>query len=262
MSKSQNYFYNIHTNIGFNVFWDSYFGGPALREPANSYNLIFISSKIYTSSVPFSYADKRSIYTSEERFNQTLATIDSVRQYIPNSFIILFDNSSFPDVECNILNSKVDVFINNQSDRTIYNYTNVKMVKLYGELAQTAYVVRYIRENLRYMNIQNFFKISGRYLINSTFNYSQYENGVNMFKKNEAVMDRDYYYTSFYKIGRDFLNEYFDVIASMYNDSVYSPYDNYDWEVILPLKMNHNFERVTNLGITQHISAWNQVDMI
>jgi hypothetical protein len=262
MSKSQNYFYNIHPNLGFNAFWDSYFGGPALREQSNSYNIVFISSKIYTSNVPFSYADKRSIYTTEERFNQTLATIDSVRQYIPNSFIILFDNSLFPELEYNILNSKVNVFINNQSDKTIYNYTNVKTVKLYGELAQTAFVARYIRENLKYMNIQNFFKISGRYLINSTFNYSQYENGINMFKKNGAVTDRDYYYTSFYKIGRNFLSEYFDIIANMYNDSVYSPYDNYDWEVILPLKMNHNFERVTNLGITQHISAWNQVDMI
>jgi hypothetical protein len=32
---------------------------------------------------------------TEERFLQTLETINSIREYIPNSYIILFDNSNF-----------------------------------------------------------------------------------------------------------------------------------------------------------------------
>lgn len=262
IGKSQNYFYNISPTIYYNEFWDDYFGGGYVKHKSDSYNVVFVSSKIYTSNVPFTYVEKRSIYTTEERYKQTIATIDSIRKYIPNSFIILFDNSSFPINEYNELNSRADVFINNQSDKTIYNYTNVKTVKLYGELAQTAYVAKYIKENLKHMQINNFFKISGRYLINDTFYYGQYDNEINIFKKNAAVTDREYYYTSFYKIGGRFLYEYFNVINNMYIESSSSPYDTYDWEVILPKKMQHRFTTVNNLGITQYISAWNQNDMI
>jgi len=264
VSKCQNYFYNISPVIFFNKFWDHYFGGSYI-EPDTlpvKHNLVFVSSKIYTSNVPFTYVEKRSIYTKDERFNQTIATIASIRQYIPNSFIILFDNSVFQVSEFNALNSRVDVFINNQSDENIYNYTNMKTVKLYGELAQTAFVVNYVKERLKYMNINNFFKISGRYLINPSFNYAQYENSNNIFKRNKSVLDRDYYYTSFYKIAGSKLSEYFNTISQMYSDSASSPYDNYDWEVVLPLKMNYNFMQLENLGITQCIAAWKQTDMI
>jgi hypothetical protein len=264
INKAQNHFYNISPVIYFNEFWDRYFSGTIDSVPpkSDSYNVVFISSKIYTSSAPFTYVEKRSIYTNEERFKQTMATIDSVRQYIPNSFIILFDNSAFQASEYNALNSRVDVFINNQSDKTIYNYTNVKTVKLYGELAQTAFVVNYIKDNLKFMNIRNFFKISGRYLINSTFDFAQYDNDFNIFKRNEAVVDRNYYYTSFYKIGGPLLLDYFKVINDMYIESASSPYDKYDWEVILPIKMNFKFRGVDTLGITQFIAAWNQKDKI
>ena len=66
-------------------------------------NIVFITSKIYTSNEPFSYTNIRSVYTPEERFIQTLETIVSIRKNIPNPYIILFDNSIFTNNDyCNI----------------------------------------------------------------------------------------------------------------------------------------------------------------
>ena len=58
----------------------------------NSYNVVLITSKIYVSNKPLTYINTRSIYSSEQRLNQTLETINSIKKYIPNYFIVLFFN--------------------------------------------------------------------------------------------------------------------------------------------------------------------------
>jgi hypothetical protein len=155
------------------------------------------------------------------------------------------------------------LFINIQTNPTINDYTNVKTTKAYGELAQTYAVLNHIKTNINYLKIKNFFKISGRYLINETFNYSDYENNFNIFKRNATITDRNYYYTSLYKISGMNFNNYCDSIIDLYNYSqTNNEYYNVDWEVILAKQLNFNFIEITNLGITQNISVWNQIDKI
>jgi hypothetical protein len=192
-----------------------------------------------------------------------LNTISSVRFKIPDSYIILFDNSEFSGEEFNKLNLLVDLFINVQTDPVINDYTNVKTTKAYGELAQTYATIKYIKTNLNYLNIKQFFKISGRYLMNETFSYSYYDNDFNVFKRNSNVTDRKYYYTSFYKISKSNLNNYYEAIIDIFNHSKISDnYYNVDWEVILAKQLNYNFIEIPNLGITQNISVWNQTDKV
>ena len=222
-------------------------------------NVVFISSKIIVSSNKFSYCDSRSIYTSEERFDQTVKTIESIRKYIPNSYIILFDNSELDINNYKLLKEKTDLFLNICNDDYINECTNNKIYKLYGELSQTAYVLNYIRENMKDLEFTNFFKISGRYLVNDSFNYNSYLNDYNIFKQNKNVMDRKYYYTSFYKIAYNKFNEFTDMILNMFEEGkMNGVFDEYDWEVLLSMKMNYNFIELPNLGITQNISVWKE----
>jgi len=263
-SLKQNYFYNIEPAIYYGKFWDSYFENeicPPLQNREK--NVVFISSKIYTSSATFTYSETRSIYSPIERFQQTLNTISSIRINVPDSFIIMFDNSEFSSAQLNKLNSVLDLFINIQTDPVINDYTNVKTTKAYGELAQTYAVLNHIKTNMNYLNIKQFFKISGRYLINETFNYADYNNNFNIFKRNATVTDRKYFYTSLYKIsGMNFKN-YCETIANMYNYSKTNDnYFNMDWEVILANQLNYNFIEIPNLGLTQNIAVWNQMDKI
>jgi hypothetical protein len=258
-NKKQNWFNMIDTNIYFNKYWDSYFGEKVLE----SNNIVFVSSKIIVSNNKFDYSTSRSIYTTDERYKQTLKTIESIRHYIPNSYVILFDNSDFDETQYGLLNCKCDLFLNVCNDIEIYEYTNNKLYKLYGELAQTAYVLKYIRENLGHLKFDNFFKISGRYWINESFNYSDYINDNNIFKRKPDVTDRRYYYTSFYKISNKNFRSFVDLIIGMFNDSKnHNEFDGYDWEVLLSKKLNYHFIELPNLGITENIAVWKQQTLI
>jgi hypothetical protein len=286
----QDYFYTIDPTIYFNDFWNNYFtdvsqtislendkeddddvnSEAAIAEEEEEEdtvkfekNVVFVSSKIYVSNNNFTHSKIRSIYSTEDRFEQTIKTITSIRKYIPDSYIILFDNSDFSSEYFEKLFNMVDLFINITTDETLNLYTNVKKTKVYGELAQTSKALDYFANYEKNFTIKQFFKISGRYLINETFNYSQYENDKNIFKKNNDVVDRNYFYTSFYKINGKNFNAYHDNIKKTFEESIGNDiYDSAEFEVLIPKKLNYDFIETDNLGITQNISIWNQRDKI
>jgi hypothetical protein len=222
-------------------------------------NIVLITSKIYVSSYPFSYIGKRSIYNSDERFADTIKTIKSVHLNIPNSYIVLIDNSNFNNKEKEKINSEVSLFLNPTHDKNLNKNTNKSLIKALGELSQTKYAL----EKLKKLNIQcdNFFKISGRYKINNNFNLNKYLNNKNIFCKNKDVTDRNYYYTCFYKLEKTtYLN-----FSKNINDCInYYNINNKadDLEVILPKKINYNFELIDILGITQKQAVWKNENQI
>ena len=117
-----------------------------------------MTSKIYTSSKPFSYAPNRSIYSKDERFNQVVITVETIRKYIPDSFILLYDNSVFKDNEYQTLNSITDCFINHHNDDIVNDLTNNCIHKLYGEISQTFKMLDYLIKHYKNMNIKNLLK--------------------------------------------------------------------------------------------------------
>jgi hypothetical protein len=270
----QDYFYTIEPTLYYNHFWDSYFSEnstePMKFNENNSLifleknvNVVFISSKIYVSNVSYSYAATRSIYTATQRLEQTVKTISSVRKYIPNSYIVLFDNSKFEIEELNNLNNMVDLFINLCDNEELNEYTNNKSSKIYGELAQFFYFLEYWEKNMKELPIKQFFKISGRYLVNETFNYHTYDNDFNIFKRNSSVEDRKYFYTSFFKISGNKFYVFSKIMRELFEESkTHLNYDNKDFEVVIPEKLNYDFIEIDKLGITQNISVWNQQDKI
>lgn len=266
-SLKQNWFNTIEPNIYFPPFWKHYFTPASIPNSINeplcsNINLVIITSKIHTTNIRFNYSKVRSIYTPHERFQQTLDTIKSVRKYIPNSFIILFDNSNFPQNKYNIIQTVVDVFINTLNDNMLNNFTNNSDIKMYGEISQTHRIIKYIQNAQKCMKIANLFKISGRYIINETFKYNKFNNTNNIFKHNLRVTDRKYYYTSFYKIGSPYLSKYYSIIENIYDDILQKKYENLDWEVLLPRKLKYEFETVDHLGITQNIGVWDDKSRI
>ncbi len=222
----------------------------------NYENIVFISSKIYTSNNPFNYTPTRSIYSTEIRFSQTIKTIESVKQYIPNVYIILFDNSNFTPYEFNQLKNLVNVFINVTNEEIDY-YTNISLNKAYSELCQTYYTIREI-SNLKF---KNFFKITGRYLINETFDYKIFDNEFNIFKHN-PIFDENFYYTSFYKISYSNFNNYSNVINELFESIKKNNklYDGISYEIFFPIKLN--IKKLDYLGITEYIAVRNEINYI
>ena len=66
-------------------------------------NLVLITSVIKTPDIPLSYSRTRSVFNHDERFNQTIKTIETIKKYIPNSKILI--------VECSDLNDSQESYL-------------------------------------------------------------------------------------------------------------------------------------------------------
>lgn len=257
----QNYFYTIKPTIYFNSFWDEYFGKVYTPNIDNK-NIVLITSKMVVSSKPFSYVKTRSIFTKEERFIQTLHTIRSIREKIPDAFIVLVDNSKLTTIEIDSLRDKTDYFINIIDDNELNYYTDEHELKLFSELSQQLMFYKHFIKKIDVSKIKHFFKMSGRYYINDTFDYNIFNNDSNIFKKNDTVTDRDYYYTSFYKLNKNEVLHYFESLNNIMKEK-----DEYtkdivnDFEVIIPRQITNKII-VDHLGITQIFSCFNVIDNI
>ena len=116
---------------------------------------IIITSVVQTTNKPLSYSEIRSVYSHQQRFEQTLETIDSIRKNIPNAHILLIECSP-PSEWMDILKSKVDQFINLEFNETVNN----SLHKGLGEKTLLLTALSNLKEE--YANI---YKISGRYVL-------------------------------------------------------------------------------------------------
>ena len=267
----QNFFYTVKPDIYYSTYCDNYFNYNKidsniefkysnLKDNILNKNIVLITSKIYVSNTSYTYSNIRSVYTPKERFNQTLLTIQSIKKKIPNTFILLFDNSIFCEEEKVILNSNVDLFLNILDNPILNYYTNLCQHKFMADAIQQIYAYLYFIKYLDISKIKYFFKISGRYELNDTFKYELYDNNNNIFKKKSDVVDRDYYYTSFFKINSNYLIEYFDKLINLYYTNI--EYINLDLEVIYQKLYYSNMTLINNLGLTERISVWNEINNI
>jgi hypothetical protein len=276
IDNKQNYFKTIKPTIYFNKFWDNYFGSATCYEECkyeyyikinkhkieevNNKNVILITSKIYVSDKIFSYSKNRSLYTSEGRFEQTIKTILTIKEKIPDYFIVLFDNSNFTEEEGFLLNKSVDCFINITNDSILNYYTNDCEYKYLADLCQQINSYYYFFKLIDNTKIINFFKLSGRYYLNDEFNYNIFNNNCNIFKKNMNITDRDYYYTSFFKISNNFLQDYFFKLIYIFENK--GKYFDLDLEVIYGKCLLDHMTVVDKLGVTQLISCSHEISNI
>lgn len=262
INKKQNYLYTVKPCIYFPPFWSKYFGenNNQLQITSNVFmenvNVVMITSKIYVSSKPFSYIQNRSIYSKDDRYNDTFDTIRSIRQNIPNSFIILYDNSHFTNTEYHELKNVVDCFLNIHNDEMVNYLTNNSIHKVFGEISHTYKMLKYLEKYYTGMKIKNIFKITGRYVIDERFQYAQYDTDESIFKRNIDVTDRAYYFTCFYKIGTTHMEFYKEIIAEVYEDIQNNCYEYEEWEILLPTLLHKRFTCVDELGVTQKIAVW------
>ena len=275
--NKQDYFYTIKPIIYYNNFWDEYFNYNLdifninkndvnliknkiiennIENKINNKNIVIITSKIIVSLYSFSYSSTRSVYSTEERYIQTLETIQTIRQKIPNSFIILVDNSKLNSDCFEILEENVDIFINVTNNNVLNYYTNICKYKWLSDMTHQLFVYEYFLKHICHTNFKHIFKISGRYLLNETFNYNNFDNSDFIMKKNENVIDRNYYYTSFFKFPNTYLKEYFAKLTKVFYNKEKYFYD--DLEVVYSKIFYDKIKLVHHLGVRERIAVWSE----
>ena len=160
------------------------------------------------------------------------------------------------DYEFQTINNLVDIFINTLNDGIVNELTNNSPHKAFGEIAQTYKMLEYLRIYYKNMKINNIFKLTGRYLLNNNFDYNKYNNPNIIFKRNDLVEDRAYYFTCFYKIGKAKLGLYYDTMTELFEDIQKNHYEYEEWEVLLPTLLYKEFDTIDILGVTQDIAVW------
>jgi hypothetical protein len=144
-------------------------------------DLVLITSVINTGKVGWSYTQTRSTYSAEERYSQSLQTIDSIRKYLPGAKILFVECSDIPNDYVTTLQSKVDYFINQYDISEAREACLETNKKGFGEAVQTKLAIEYIIQNN--LTFTRFFKISGRYFLTDKFISDNYRTDVYTFKK-------------------------------------------------------------------------------
>lgn len=159
--------------------------------------LILITSLLNPINKPLSYTNVRSIYNIEERFQQTLKTIQSVKSKIPNYYIILIEASKNIEKYENKFKELVNEYYNFKDNKNITK----KVESPYKGLGEVYMMLGYLHNN----NINKFdslIKISGRYYLDNTFEFKFFDNSHNVFRSffDNVVSTRLYKITNCYFI--------------------------------------------------------------
>lgn len=140
-------------------------------------NLIIITSVINTSKNPLDYTKVRSVYSQQERYEQTIKTIESCSK-IKDKEIIFIETSKISENQEEEIKKKVDYYYNFLENDEIKNVID-------GASKGSAESTQ-IWEGLKNINIEdydNIIKISGRYWFSDDFEYENYNNNENIFKE-------------------------------------------------------------------------------
>lgn len=208
-------------------------------------NFVLITSIINTPNKPLSYTNTRSVFTRPERFEQTRNTIHSVREKIPNCKIILVECSHLIESEYSFFNNNCDYIINliNDIEATKNIFSPAKAA---GEGTMTKKALEYLINND--IKFDNLFKITGRYYLNNDFNYNDYNNNFNIFKK----IDHISLYTSLYKIKYTDINLLLVFINTNFNRMKNAE----GYEIIFNNLQNIiSINLINNLGVSGRISV-------
>ena len=132
--------------------------------------------------------EKFSAYDEQQRFEQTLKTIECIREKVPNSYVVLFECSSksIDEKQKDTLKEKVDLFLEFYNEpvlKQIYEnleerpelITYVKSLLETRGLLNALYVIK--KHNL-FSDSQRVFKLTGRYLLNEYFDIKDYESKI------------------------------------------------------------------------------------
>ena len=152
--------------------------------------------------------------------------------------------------------------MNITNNKLLNFYTDQYEYKAFADIAQQLMFYNSFFKFVDITSIKNIFKISGRYIINNTFNFNDYDNNSIIFKQNNSITDRDYYYTCFYKLTPYIMHEYFDKIQLLIDNKHLYENNTSDLEVILPKLLIDKITLLSNLGITQRIAVFNTIENI
>lgn len=211
-------------------------------------DLFIITSVINTGNIPWSYTSVRSAFSIEERYKQTLHTIQSIRIHSPHSPILLVECSELSEEMEHELRSNVDYFLQCYENIAVRNACIQNGLKGYGEAMKTMEALRYLEKHR--ISFQRLFKISGRYYLNSSFSKDNYSFEQYSFKMYDATSGSTVVYSVPHKLLESFTSVVQEIIIKYQTHGVHG------YETLLPV-MCHPKKMVERLGVSGYVAIPN-----
>ena len=208
-------------------------------------DLFIITSVINTGNIPWSYTSIRSIFSIEERFQQTLHTIQSIRDRQDHSAIMLVECSQLSQEMEETLKKSVDYYIQCYQNNDIRSACINNGLKGYGEAMKTLAAVQYICNNQ--ISFQRLFKISGRYYLNSSFSKDSYSLDKYSFK----LYNHENGSTVLYSVPYYLLDNFENILKSII--TIYQKNGATGYETLLPIMCNPT-KIVVTLGVSGYVA--------
>jgi hypothetical protein len=204
---------------------------------------IIVTSIVEISDKPFSFTSVRSVYTHQQRFEQTLETIESIRKHLPDTDIILAECS--PNSEyMKELEKRVDIFIN--------TYPNDLIQNGYHKGLCEAHLMLRVFDRVDFSQYQNIFKMTGRYKLTDRFDRS-------LWMTDSAIACRSFLYggdanmhTFFYKFTNRELRTVTNIFETMISSDTSDPIEH-----IMYNGLKSALDNVSEIGIEARWSCYN-----
>ena len=181
-------------------------------------NVILITSAICTINKPLDYTESRSYFSHEQRYEQSLQTIISVRNKISNSYIIFIEGTKIPEYMEENISKNVDYYFNVSNIEWVYNCVN----GLYKGQAEIASILAYFKSphydtyNHTFNSIS---KISGRYRLCTNFNFDYIEDSIilHIVNNNPHHYSNIWMSTMFYTIPKKLYIDFIKILEECFN---------------------------------------------
>jgi hypothetical protein len=200
-------------------------------------NLIIITSVINISKNPLDYTKTRSVFSTQERYIQTILTIKSLDK-MTNRKILFIEGSEIDKEYENTIRSNVDFFIQIKNDH--------RLKPIIDGLSKGSAEASLTIEALKYINIEeydNVFKISGRYRLNDSYRESIFEEKLSIFKLSGGS-----YCTTLYKINKKDYDLYIKTLDKAFESGKM-------YEIVFFDAFFKIAKEIDNLGVSGEVSV-------
>lgn len=159
------------------------------------------------------------IYNHKQRFEQTLLTIESIKKYVPNHYIVICEGGKINDQEFNIFQNNVNY---------IFRTDILELKKSQGEAKLLYNYLTSDHFNLLKNKISTLSKISGRYYLNENFSWDEFPIDKYIIKRIDQGWMYDslknpipLYCTRYYRIPKDNIDNFIEKLCFYINSKQY-----------------------------------------
>ena len=201
-------------------------------------------------NAPLSYANIRSVYSVEDRLNQTMDTLKTLRNKIPDIKLLMVECSPI-SWHTETLRMSVGAFYN------IYPNDDVRLSPHKG-WSEAVMLLHALDKFEELTDFDNIFKVSARYTLNEHFKYEFWENPHIVAKQTDLYGSLGVH-TCFYKFPKNKLQQYREIIYDFVCNPVGTAVEEKMLCKIKPLGFINVAE---NIGMTARWSCYTVVNNI